>query len=36
MRRFPAYTLSQLLEEDAALIRLLHVEALGGGEPTDG
>ncbi len=31
MRRFPGYTLSQLLAEDALLIQLLKIEALGGG-----
>lgn len=29
LRRFPGYTLSALLDEDARLIQLLHIEEMG-------
>ncbi len=35
MRRFPAYKLSDLVDEDAYLLQLLRIEAMGGG-PADG
>lgn len=30
LERFSGYTLATLLEEDAELLRLLHIESLGG------